>query len=162
MTHRTLLLVLPALLAAAACTPEPEVPAGVISRDKFVAANVAVRSLPDTVSQARRDAALKKVGVTDRQLRTWVTVHARQPETLSKAWEDIAYKVDSVSGTQPMIGGGAHPVPPGGPVPPPAVVGSPPPPRPRPGFRTGVPGERPGRPVQVEDLGGAKALPPAQ
>ena len=152
MTHRTLLVVLPALLAAAACTPEPEVPAGVISRDKFVAANVAVRTLPDTVSQARRDAELRKVGVTDRQLRTWVTVYSRQPETLSKAWEDIAYKVDSIGGTQPMLGGGTQPVPPGAPVPPPAVVGSPPPPRPRPGVRTGIPGERPGRPVQVEEF----------
>ncbi|HST58369.1 MAG TPA: hypothetical protein VLK84_06775 [Longimicrobium sp.] len=152
MTHRILLPALTALLAAAACTPEPEVPAGVISREKFVAANVAVRTLPDTVSQARRDAALKKVGVTDRQLRTWVTVHARQPETLSKAWEDIAYKVDSISGTQPMLGGPDRPVP-GGPVPPPSVAGSPPPPRPRPGMRTGIPGERPGGAPPVEDLG---------
>ncbi len=152
MTHRTLLLALAALLAAAACTSEPEVPAGVISREKFVAANVAVRTLPDTVSQARRDAALKKVGVTDRQLRTWVTVHSRQPETLSKAWEDIAYKVDSISGTQPMLGSPERPVP-GGPPPPPSVAGSPPPPRPRPGFRTGVPGERPGGAPPTEDLG---------
>lgn len=160
MTHRTPPLVLAAFLAAAACTPEPEVPAGVISRDKFVAANVAVRSLPDTVSQARREAELRKVGVTDRQLRAWVTVYSRQPETLSKAWEDIAYKVDSIGGARPVPDGGAQPVPPGEPVPPPAVVGSPPPPRP--GFRTRVPGERPDRPVPVEDLGGAQTLPPAQ
>jgi hypothetical protein len=162
VTHRTLPLALAALLAAAACTPEPAVPAGTISREKFVAANVAVRTLPDTVSQARRDAALKKVGVTDRQLRTWVTVHARQPETLSKAWEDIAFKVDSIGGTQPMIGGAERPVPPGGPVPPPSVAGSPPPPRPRPGFRNGIPGERPGRPAQVEDLGDHTVPPVVQ
>lgn len=159
MTHRTLPLALAALLAAAACTPEPEVAAGVISRDKFVAANVAVRVLPDTVSQARRDSALKKVGVTDRQLRTWVTVYSRQPETLSKAWEDIAYKVDSIGGIQPMLGGVGQPVPPGGPPP---VVGTPPPPRPRPGFRTGVPGERPGGPPQVEDLGDPRVPPVVQ
>lgn len=144
MTHRTFLLLLGTLAAAGACKPAPKAPAGVISREKFVAANVAVRVLPDTVPQARRDAELKKVGVTDRQLRAWVTVYSREPETLSKAWEDIAFKVDSV--------GGARPVPHGGPPPPPAAAGSPPPPRPRPGFRSKVPGEVGGRAPQVEEL----------
>lgn len=121
MNHRTLLIPFAALLLAA-CKPEPEVPAGVISRDRFVAANVAVRSLPDTVPQARRDSALKKAGVTDRQLRAWVTAYSRQPETLSEVWEEIAFKVDSIGGTQPFPGGG--PPPQAGP-PPPAGVGTP-------------------------------------
>jgi hypothetical protein len=121
VNHRTLLIPFAALFLAA-CKPEPEVPAGVISRDRFVAANVAVRTLPDTVPQARRDSALKKVGVTDRQLRAWVTAYSRQPETLSKAWEEIAFKVDSIGGTQPIPGGG--PPPQAGP-PPPAGVGTP-------------------------------------
>jgi hypothetical protein len=116
--HR-ILLALFALLAAAACKREPEPPAGVISRDRFVAANVALRSLPDSAPQTRRDAALRKARVTDKELRAWVIAYSRQPETLSKAWEEIAFKVDSI--------GGERPVPPmvGGPPPPPAVVGAP-------------------------------------
>ena len=118
MKHRTLPVLL-AALALAACTRTPEPPAGVISREKFVAANVAVRLLPDTVPQAARDAALKKTGVSDRQLRAWVTAYSRQPETLAKTWEEIAFKVDSISGGRPL--------PPGaGPVPPMAAGGPPP------------------------------------
>jgi hypothetical protein len=154
VTHRILPLLLATLLAAG-CEPEPSAPAGVISREKFVAANVAVRTLPDTVSQARRDAALKKVGVTDRQLRAWVTAYSREPETLSKTWEEIAFKVDSVSGTQPILGGMHSPTPGG----PPPIAGTPPRPRPRPG-RTGVPGEVPGRAPQVEELNVPPPPPP--
>jgi hypothetical protein len=115
--HRTLLVTL-AALSLAACTQEPEPPAGVIPREKFVAANVALRLLPDSAQQAARDAALKKAGVTDRQLRAWVTAYSRQPETLADTWEQIAFKVDSVSGAPPM--------PPGGPTPP--MAGAHPPP----------------------------------
>lgn len=116
--HRTL-FVLFAALALAACTREPELPAGVISREKFVAANVAVRLVSDTAPQARRDSALRKAGVTDRQLRAWVTAHARDPEFLAKTWEEIAFKVDSM--------GGAQPLPPGAGPPPPMAAGGPPP-----------------------------------
>jgi hypothetical protein len=116
--HRTLSL-LAAALALAACKPDkPQAPAGVISRDKFVAANVAVRLVSDTAPQALRDSALKKAGVTDRQLRAWVTAHSRDPEFLAKTWEQIAFKVDSM--------GGAQPVPPGAvPMPPMAAGGRP-------------------------------------
>lgn len=113
-----------AALALAACKREPVQPSGVIPRDKFIAANVAVRTLPDSAPQARRDAALRKVGVTDKQLRAWVTAYSRNPEALAKAWEEIAFKVDSIGGGQPL------PVTPGGPPPPPSAMGSPlPPPR---------------------------------
>lgn len=123
VSHRILLACL-AVLALAACKAEPAQPAGVIPREKFIAANVALRSLPDSAPQARRDAALKKAGVTDKQLRAWVTVYARDPEALSKAWEEIAFKVDSIGGAQPM------PMTPGSPPPPPSAMGSPlPPPR---------------------------------
>jgi hypothetical protein len=116
---RTLAILL-AVLSAAACSPGPQPPAGVISREKFVAANVAVRLIPDSLPQAARDTALKKTGVSDRQLRAWVTAYSREPETLAKTWEEIAFKVDSV--------GGARPLPPGGGPTPPMAAGGPPPP----------------------------------
>jgi hypothetical protein len=151
--HRFLLVPLVAL-ALAACKRTPEAPTGVISREKFVAANVAVRTLPDTVPQARRDAALKKVGVTDKQLRAWVTAYSREPEALAKAWEEIAFKVDSI--------GGAAPIQPGGPPPPPSVMDLP---RPRPDFRGDSMREPPRRrrppPPPVQRPGDFNA-PPAQ
>lgn len=116
--HRTLQILL-AGLALAACTREPEMPAGVISREKFVAANVAVRLVSDTAPQALRDSALKKAGVSDRQLRAWVAAHARDPEFLAETWEQIAFKVDSMGGGQPL--------PPGAGPPPPMAAGAPPP-----------------------------------
>lgn len=113
--HR-LFLVLPAALLLSACGGGKQ-PAGVISRDKFVAANVAVRTLPDDATPERRAEALRKHGVTDRQLKAWVTVNARDPEVLAKAWEQIAFKLDSLGGVQ------STPIPPppapGAAVPPP-------------------------------------------
>lgn len=124
MKPRTLLVPL-AALALAACSQEPKPPAGVIPRDRFVAANVAVRLLPETATQAERDAALKKAGVTDRQLRAFVTAYARRPEALAQTWEQIAFRVDSIAGGRPLPGGippaGAG-VPPGTVPPPPAAV----------------------------------------
>lgn len=115
MKHRTLLVPLAALALAACTEKKPETPAGVISREKFVAANVAVRLLPDTAQQAARDATLKKAGVSDRQLRAWVTAYSRQPETLAKTWEEIAFKVDSIGGGRPLPGGPTPPMAAGGP-----------------------------------------------
>jgi len=97
---RAVLCALLALLSLSACRRQAE-PAGVISRDRFVAANVALRSLSDSATQEERDAALKKAGVTDRQLRAWVTAHSRDPEALAKAWERIAFRVDSIGGGAP-------------------------------------------------------------
>jgi hypothetical protein len=96
--HR-LLLVVPLAVLLSACGKD-EQPAGVISRDKFIAANVAVRTLPDDATPERRAQALRKHGVTDRQLKAWVTVNARDPEVLAKAWEQIAFQVDSLGGVQ--------------------------------------------------------------
>ncbi len=111
------LVLLFAALAVAACTPEPQAPAGVISRETFVAANVAVRLVADTLPQAARDSALKKAGATDRQLRAWVAAYARDPEFLARTREQIAFKVDRV--------GGARPVPPGAEPPAPVAAGGP-------------------------------------
>lgn len=146
--HRALLL---SALALAACGKD-EAPSGVIPREKFVAANVAVRSLPSDATVEQRTAALRKHGVTDRQLKAWVTVQARQPEVLAKAWEEIAFKLDSM--------GGAVPPTPVTPVPD-AAVPAPPPARPAPlqgrpdSVRTTPPSRRPpgrapkpGRPTQ--------------
>ena len=103
MKHR-IIIVLAAGLLLAGCNRQPSATAGTIPRDRFVAANVAVRALPDSATPAQRRVALRKAGVTERQLRTWVTMHAREPETLAKAWEEIAFKVDSLSGGAPLPG----------------------------------------------------------
>lgn len=110
-------LILAATLVLAACGGD-EQPAGVIPREKFVAANVAVRSLPDGATAEERAAVLRKHGVTDRQLRAWVAGHTRDPETLAKAWEEIAFKLDSVA--NPPVGPipQPSPPPPGSSVPP--------------------------------------------
>lgn len=105
-------LLLAAALLLAACGGKSDASGGGIPRERFVAANVAVRALPDSATPAERKAALKKAGVTERQLRAWVNLHARDPETLAKTWEEIAFKVDSVAG---------------GPPPPPPSAGGPPP-----------------------------------
>jgi hypothetical protein len=108
----------------------------VIPREKFVAANVALRSLPDSATPELRAATLRKHGVTEQQLKAWVNGHARQPQEMAKAWEEIAFKLDSV--------GGATPLPP---------AGGPTPGRPAPG----VP---PTRPKPVARPGGRVAPPP--
>lgn len=122
MSIRCAALVLPAALALAACGGDGS-PAGVIPREKFVAANVAVRSLPDSATPQARAAVLRKQGVTEAQLKAWVNGHAREPEVLAKAWEEIAFKLDSAanpgSGPPPT----PTPPPPGGRVPPPRPVG---------------------------------------
>lgn len=87
-----------AALALAACGGDAPA-AGVIPREKFVAANVAVRSLPDSTTPAAKAAVLRRHGVTEAQLKAYINVHARQPEELAKAWEQIAFKLDSLGGT---------------------------------------------------------------
>jgi hypothetical protein len=105
-------------LALAACGGD-EKPSGVMAREKFVAANVAVRTLPTNATDADRAAALKKQRVTEKQMKAWVNAHARDAETLSLAWEEIAKKVDSLT-NQPVV-------PPGSPGdgPPPSLGGPP-------------------------------------
>lgn len=93
---------------------------GTVPRERFIAANVALRSLPDSTTPRGRAHVLKKHGVTERQLRAWVRVHSRDPEVLAKAWEEIAFKLDSAGGTPPA----GAPSPPGGQVPPSAGAGA--------------------------------------
>jgi hypothetical protein len=138
MMIRRARLLLAATLILAACGRD-EQPAGVIPEAKFVAANVAVRSLPDGATPEERTAVLRKHGVTDRQLKGWVNGHARDPETLARAWEQIAFRLDSLS--NPTVPPQPHPMPtpPGSKVPPPrprqmadsvVVTALPPPPPP--------------------------------
>jgi hypothetical protein len=114
---RRALLVPAAALALAACGGD-DAPAGQIPREKFVAANIAVRSLPDGATPEQRAAALRKHGVTEKQLKAWINAQAREPEVLAKAWEEIAFKLDSLGGAvlptpvTPVPGGTAAPVPP--------------------------------------------------
>jgi hypothetical protein len=117
-------------------------PSNVIPREKFVRANVAVRSLPDGAPASQRAEVLRRHGVTERQMKAWVRAQSsRDPETLAKAWEEIAFKLDSLGGVPPggvlpPSAGGTPPPPAGGPVPAPRptvdagrrMPGRPPPP----------------------------------
>jgi hypothetical protein len=155
MIRRTPLF-LAATFALAACGGD-EQPAGVIPRDKFVAANVAVRSLPDGATPQEKAAALRKLGVTDVQLKAWVNGHIRDPETLAQAWEQIAFKLDSLS--TPMAHVPPPPVAQGAHVPPPrpkemadsVTTILPPPPQPQPS-RIGTP--------QPSKIGAPPGAPP--
>jgi hypothetical protein len=89
-----------AVLVLAACGGD-DASAGTIPREKFVAANVALRSVADSATPAQRAAVLRKHGVTEAQLKAFVTEHARQPEELAKAWEQIAFRLDSLGGEPP-------------------------------------------------------------
>jgi hypothetical protein len=117
-------VVLTAFLAfsLAACGGD-EKPSGVMAREKFVAANVAVRTLPANATDADRAAALKKQRVTEKQMKAWVNAHARDAETLSITWEEIAKKVDSLTTPPPVTPPGAA-----GDGPPPSLGGAPTPP----------------------------------
>jgi hypothetical protein len=104
-------------LSLAACGGD-EKPSGVMAREKFVAANVAVRTLPANATDADRAAALKKQRVTEKQMKAWVNAHARDAEMLSLTWEEIAKKVDSLTHqpvTPPASPGDGPPPSPGGP-----------------------------------------------
>ncbi|HEX2081833.1 MAG TPA: hypothetical protein VHG08_29275 [Longimicrobium sp.] len=142
------------VLSLAACGGDDE-PAGVISREKFVRANVAVRSLGDDAPAERRAEVLRRHGVTERQMKAWVRAQSRDPETLARAWEEIAFKLDSIGGLPP---GGVRPPSAGGTLPP-SAGGTPPPPPP-PSVQTGrrMPGGPPPpirrgpRPIRPDSL----------
>ena len=68
---------------------------GAIPRDKFVLANVAVRSVPDTAAKgdSLRRAALKKYRVSEAELRRFVELHGGKPEYMAAVWKEIADSV---------------------------------------------------------------------
>lgn len=92
----------PALLllgSVAACSGDSR--PDTLPRERFVAANVALRAIPDTAvgADSLRAAALKKAGVTAPQLRAWVRSHREETELVADVWREIAdslQKRDSV------------------------------------------------------------------
>lgn len=92
-----------AIFLAAACGGGREARGG-ISRETFVAANVALRTLPAGAPAERRRQVLKTHRVTDKQLKAWVTAHGRDPKALGAAWDEIAARLDSIANVRP--GGG--------------------------------------------------------
>jgi len=169
-----------ALLAAAAVALSagcgPKQASGAISRDRFVQANVDLRSVPDTVARgdSLRRVALRKHRVTEADLRRFLEVHGRDPEYLASVWREVSDSLQRrFERTFPSVQertrqvSGATPTPPGAepsgiPVVtvPPAVargVGRPPPPpnQPPPPV-TEAPRDmaRPGPPVRRPPPGG--------
>lgn len=77
------------LLLGACGRAEPEPAGSVISRQRFVAANVALRMLDSTATAAQRDSVLRRHRVTEEQLRGFVAAHAGDT-VLAGVWEQIA------------------------------------------------------------------------
>jgi hypothetical protein len=92
-------LLVPALLLVAACSGDRG--GGDISRERFVAANVALRTLPSSATEAERQAVLERYGVDADDLRRWVDRHADRPERIAEAWREISTKLDSLSELRP-------------------------------------------------------------
>ncbi|HYJ78279.1 MAG TPA: hypothetical protein VEW03_01650, partial [Longimicrobiaceae bacterium] len=79
----------------AGCGKSGEAAPAAIARERFVAANVAVRTATDS-TQAGRDSALRLTGVTAAQLHAFVNAHARDPLYLSGVWMEVADSVEKV------------------------------------------------------------------
>jgi hypothetical protein len=100
-----------------------------ISRERFIAANVALRTLPDTASAEQRAEALARFGVDAADLHRWVAHHEDDPAILSEAWNAVAHRLDSLAAERPeplVLTEGDDLVHP----PPPAAEDPPPPDRP--------------------------------
>jgi hypothetical protein len=91
---------LPLLLALAllpACGPDPG-PA-TMPPDAFVAVNVALRTIPDTVADrdSARAAVLEAHGVEEDDLLAFLAAHERDLELLATTWREITTRVDSLA-----------------------------------------------------------------
>jgi hypothetical protein len=106
-------------VAVAACTGRKDGPAA-ISRERFVQANVDLRSVPDTAARgdSLRAAALRRHRVSDADLRRFVNVHQRNLEYMAAVWREIA---DSVQKRYDRSFPLSHPTGEHPEVPPPAV-----------------------------------------
>lgn len=83
-----------AAVALAACTGKQQGPSA-IARERFVQANVDLRSVPDTAphGDSLRAAALRRHHVTAADLRRFVSVHGRSAEYMATVWREIADSV---------------------------------------------------------------------
>lgn len=139
------------LVSAAACSGSG--PADTLPRERFVAANVALRAIPDTATGADslRAAALKEAGVTAPQLRAWVRGHRRDSELLADVWREIADSLQKRDSVALAVAAAAAPLPVDGSEPP--VDGADPsvfPPGMGDGGRAEGPPPPPPAPVRVE------------
>ena len=98
MESRTALLLL-LLLAATGCRGTE--PGDRISRERFVAANVALRTLPEDAAEEQRAAVLERYRVSSEDLHRWVEHHADEPAVLAAAWQEVAARLDSLADPRP-------------------------------------------------------------
>jgi hypothetical protein len=70
-----------------------------IPPDAFVAVNVALRTIPDTVADrdSARAAVLEAHGVEEDDLLAFLSAHERDLELLATTWREITTKVDSIA-----------------------------------------------------------------
>jgi hypothetical protein len=96
--HR--LALLPALAIAVACGGEKRPPQNVMSSEKFIAANVALRTVPDTVPDpaATRLARMGQQEVTPEQLQAFVDAHENDLAYMAALWDTIARQVEMQNG----------------------------------------------------------------
>lgn len=73
-----------------------------ITRDEFIAANVALRRIAaDSAGAAeRRDSVLERQGVTAADLEAFVDLYAREPEALADVWTEIAEQLQDTVDVQ--------------------------------------------------------------
>jgi len=128
---RATLLTAAALAAVLGGCRQQQASGATIPRQRFVLANVDVRSIPDTVANgdSLRKAALKKHHVTEADLRRFVDAHVRSPEYLATVWREVADSVQKrYERSFPSRPDGSRPgdVVPGMETPPTGVPGGPP------------------------------------
>lgn len=118
---------LAALLLAACGTDRPR---DIIPRERFIRANVALRSIPDTAAgvDSARARALRKERVTPAQLTAWVRAHQGDGKLMAETWREIVRRVDAAAPPAALPpSAGVPPIPPSAGIPPrPPTVPSPP------------------------------------
>ena len=85
-----------------------------IPRQKFVDANVALRSVPDTVpgTDSLRVAVLRKLRVTDRELRAFVQRNGTDTELMAAVWKEVADSLGKRDSVALALQGRTAPPPP--------------------------------------------------
>lgn len=88
------------LAVAAACGGDRGAPT--IPREKFVAANLALRAIPDTAHNrdSLRTAALRRLRVSEKDLRGYLQRHERNTALVASLWAEIAdslHRRDSIA-----------------------------------------------------------------